>query len=146
VLEPTEGRIVLEGEDITALAPHQRVRRGMVRTFQINQLFASMTPLQTLALVVSQQRGLGALVAAAGRDAAVAERAQQLLEQFHLTEVMNQRPSAGLRQAPPAGDRHRAGLRAARAAADEPWPGVPAGEREELLQSLKHSTHNVSPK
>ncbi|MFZ3127016.1 MAG: ATP-binding cassette domain-containing protein, partial [Rhodoferax sp.] len=39
VLEPTDGRITLEGQDITQLAPHQRVRRGMVRTFQINQLF-----------------------------------------------------------------------------------------------------------
>ena len=52
VLEPSEGRIVLNGEDITHIAPHQRVRRGMVRTFQINQLFNSMTPLETLALVV----------------------------------------------------------------------------------------------
>lgn len=59
VLQPTEGRIVLEGEDITRLAPHQRVRRGMVRTFQINQLFDTMTPLQTLAMVVSQHQGLG---------------------------------------------------------------------------------------
>jgi branched-chain amino acid transport system ATP-binding protein len=32
VLQPTEGRILLEGEDITQLAPHQRVKRGMVRT------------------------------------------------------------------------------------------------------------------
>ena len=60
VLTPTEGRIELLGEDITRLAPHQRVARGMVRTFQINQLFDSMTPLETLALVVSQHRGLGA--------------------------------------------------------------------------------------
>jgi branched-chain amino acid transport system ATP-binding protein len=37
------------GQDITDLAPHQRVRRGMVRTFQINQLFDTLTPLETLA-------------------------------------------------------------------------------------------------
>src|SRR6218665_3720121 len=49
VLEPTEGRIVLEGEDIPNLAPHLRVHRGMVRTFQINQLFDTLTPLETLA-------------------------------------------------------------------------------------------------
>ena len=92
VLEPTGGRITLEGRDITALAPHQRVGLGMVRTFQINQLFASMTPLQTLALVVSQHRGLGAKWwPALGADRAVAERAGQLLEQFHLTEVAQQR-------------------------------------------------------
>ena len=39
VLRPTAGRIILAGNDITALRPHQRVRLGMARTFQINQLF-----------------------------------------------------------------------------------------------------------
>ena len=43
VLSATEGRIVLQGEDISGLAPHQRVARGMVRTFQINQLFNSLS-------------------------------------------------------------------------------------------------------
>src|SRR5207244_11986316 len=45
VVEPTAGRIVLEDDDITTTAPHQRVRRGLVRTFQINQLFGELTPL-----------------------------------------------------------------------------------------------------
>ena len=120
VLEPTSGRIALDGEDITRLAPHQRVRRGMVRTFQINQLFNALTPLQSLALTVSSAaRHRRALVAAAGpRRSAWPSAATQLLEQFHLTDVMNQRRRAArLRQAPPARDRHRAGLRAARAAA-----------------------------
>ncbi|MFI4928571.1 MAG: ATP-binding cassette domain-containing protein, partial [Burkholderiales bacterium] len=40
VLEPTAGTITLEGQDISRVAPHLRVRRGLVRTFQINQLFA----------------------------------------------------------------------------------------------------------
>ena len=44
VLQPTAGTIHLEGQDITTLAPHLRVRRGMVRTFQINQLFDTLTP------------------------------------------------------------------------------------------------------
>ena len=59
VLPVSEGRIVLQGQDISHLAPEQRVARGMVRTFQINQLFASMTPLQTLVMVISQHMGLG---------------------------------------------------------------------------------------
>src|SRR3954470_1936396 len=58
VLVPTDGRILLDGQDITRLAPHQRARRGMVRTFQINQLFDSLTPRQTMAMVVSQQQDL----------------------------------------------------------------------------------------
>ena len=47
VLRPTAGRIMLAGNDITALRPHQRVRLGMARTFQINQLFFDLTPLET---------------------------------------------------------------------------------------------------
>jgi branched-chain amino acid transport system ATP-binding protein len=88
VLTPSEGRIRLLGEDITRLAPHRRVARGLVRTFQINQLFDSMTPLQTLALVVAQHRGQGARWwQPLGREAAVADRAGELLTQFHLADV-----------------------------------------------------------
>ena len=45
VLRPTGGRILLDGEDISHLSTHQRVRLGIVRTFQINQLFNDLTPL-----------------------------------------------------------------------------------------------------
>lgn len=146
VLDATEGRITLEGKDITGLAPHQRVRRGMVRTFQINQLFASMTPLETLAMVVSQHRGLGTRWwRPLGKDAAVAERAQQLLEQFHLAEV------AGVRTEHLAYGKRRL-LEIAIALAceprvlllDEPVAGVPAGEREELLQTVAALPADVS--
>ena len=60
VLEPTAGTIWLDGRDITNLAPHRRVGRGVVRTFQINQLFSELTPLQSLALSVSAQLGVSA--------------------------------------------------------------------------------------
>src|ERR1700747_2637783 len=53
VLRPTSGRIELEGRDITGLLPHQRVRLGMARTFQINQLFLDLTPLESIGFVVS---------------------------------------------------------------------------------------------
>src|SRR3984885_407375 len=59
VLRPTAGTIMLEGHDITGLAPHRRVRRGMARTFQINQLFLDLTPLETIGLAVSERLGLG---------------------------------------------------------------------------------------
>src|ERR1700729_601026 len=60
VLKPTAGRIMLEGQDITDVAPHQRVRLGMARTFQINQLFLDLTPLESIGLVVSERLGSGA--------------------------------------------------------------------------------------
>jgi branched-chain amino acid transport system ATP-binding protein len=146
VLQPTEGRIHLDGQDITELAPHQRVKRGMVRTFQINQLFDSLTPLQTLALTVSQQSGLGSRWwQPLGRQTAVAERCEQLLEQFHLTEVMDQET-----RLLPYGKRRLLEIAIALACEprvlllDEPVAGVPAGEREELLQTVAALPADVS--
>jgi ABC-type branched-subunit amino acid transport system ATPase component len=57
MLEPDAGRIVLAGEDVTALAPHARVRRGLARTFQINTLFPHLTALESVALAVLEREG-----------------------------------------------------------------------------------------
>ncbi|MGA9429333.1 MAG: ATP-binding cassette domain-containing protein, partial [Xanthobacteraceae bacterium] len=46
MLQPGAGRIFLDDADITALPPEQRVRRGLVRTFQINSLFPHLTALE----------------------------------------------------------------------------------------------------
>src|SRR4029077_8631816 len=46
VIEPSGGRILLEGHDITDLPVHRRVLRGLSRTFQINQLYPDLTPLE----------------------------------------------------------------------------------------------------
>ena len=146
VLEPTAGRISLLGQDITAVPPHQRVARGMVRTFQINQLFDTLTPLQTLALTVSQRQGLGGKWwQALGHSSAVMQRCEQLLAQFHLTAVMNQK-TAELAY----GKRRLLEIAIALACEprvlllDEPVAGVPAGEREELLQTVAALPDHVS--
>src|SRR5258705_284042 len=59
VLRPNAGRILLEGHDITDLPVHKRVLRGLSRTFQINQLYADLTPLETIGLAVSERLGAG---------------------------------------------------------------------------------------
>jgi branched-chain amino acid transport system ATP-binding protein len=59
VLRPSAGRILLDGNDITRLKPHKRVELGITRTFQINQLFADLSPLETVALAVSERLGMG---------------------------------------------------------------------------------------
>src|SRR3977135_2523453 len=59
VLKPNGGRILLEGNDITDLPVHTRVLRGLSRTFQINQLYADLTPLETIGLAVSERLGRG---------------------------------------------------------------------------------------
>ena len=146
VLEPSTGSIALDGEDITSLPVHQRVRRGIVRTFQINQLFNELTPLQSLALTVSQQLGIGAQWwRALGGDARVAERCETLLAQFHLGDVMNQKVielAYGKRRL----------LEIATALAckprvlllDEPAAGVPEGEREEIFRAVGALPDDVS--
>ena len=146
VLTPTEGRIELLGEDITRLAPHKRVARGLVRTFQINQLFDSMTPLETLALVVSRQQGLSAQWwRPLGASARVVERASELLEHFRLADVAQQ----AVKQLA-YGKRRLLEIAIALACEprvlllDEPVAGVPAGEREELLQTVAALPSDVS--
>jgi ABC-type branched-subunit amino acid transport system ATPase component len=56
MLRPDGGRIFLGGDDITTLPPEERVRRGLVRTFQINTLFPQLTALESVTLAVCERR------------------------------------------------------------------------------------------
>jgi len=58
MLRPNAGSILLGGEDITALEPQDRVRRGLARTFQINTLFPGLNPLEAVTLAVAERRGI----------------------------------------------------------------------------------------
>jgi branched-chain amino acid transport system ATP-binding protein len=57
MVRPDQGAILLGGEDITALKPEQRVKRGLVRTFQINTLFPHLSALEAVTLAVCEQQG-----------------------------------------------------------------------------------------
>ncbi len=58
MLTPNAGQIFLGSEDVTALEPQDRVRRGLARTFQINTLFAGLNPLEAVTLAVAERRGI----------------------------------------------------------------------------------------
>ena len=58
MLRPDAGSIRLGDEDVTALKPHQRVKRGLVRTFQINTLFPHLNALEAVVLAVCERRGV----------------------------------------------------------------------------------------
>src|SRR6266699_2316705 len=92
VLRPSAGRILLEGQDITALEACKRVQRGLARTFQINQLFLDLTPLETIGLAIAERLGAGAhwwrLI---GTNPQVVEEIVEILARFHLTDVMYER-------------------------------------------------------
>jgi branched-chain amino acid transport system ATP-binding protein len=55
MLRPDGGQILLDGEDITALGPEDRVRRGLVRTFQINSLFPHLNALEAVTLSICER-------------------------------------------------------------------------------------------
>ncbi len=57
VLPPTSGTVVMDGEDITGLKPHQLFDKGLLRTFQIAHEFSSMTCRENLMMVPGEQTG-----------------------------------------------------------------------------------------
>jgi len=59
VLPPSRGAVLLEGEDLTALPQAKRVKRGIARTFQINQLFRGLTVLDNVYIAVAERLGAG---------------------------------------------------------------------------------------
>jgi len=57
MLKPDKGRIFLGPDEITALKPEERVKCGLVRTFQINTLFPHLSALEAVTLAVCERRG-----------------------------------------------------------------------------------------
>jgi branched-chain amino acid transport system ATP-binding protein len=57
MLQPDSGQIFLNGEDISALRPDHRVKKGLARTFQINTLFAQLSALEAVTLAVLEREG-----------------------------------------------------------------------------------------
>src|SRR5450755_2284823 len=56
-LSPTRGRIVFNGRDITALAPADVARLGLVRSFQISAVFPHLSVLENVRVALQRQRG-----------------------------------------------------------------------------------------
>ena len=57
VLQPTSGRVTMQGKDITGMPPHDLFHRGLLRTFQIAHEFPSMTCRENLMMVPDAQSG-----------------------------------------------------------------------------------------
>ncbi len=146
VLQPDAGRILLEDQDITDLAVHKRVLRGLSRTFQINQLYADLTPLETIGLAVSERLGRGGdWWRRMGTRSDVNEELADILSRFHLLDVMNE-PTATL----PYGKQRLLEIAVAIAAKprvlllDEPAAGVPESERHDILAAVAALPRDVT--
>jgi branched-chain amino acid transport system ATP-binding protein len=55
VLAPTRGEVFLSDARITRLSQHERVGRGLARTFQVTNLFPALTVLESVALAVCER-------------------------------------------------------------------------------------------
>ena len=138
VLRPNGGRILLEGNDITDLPVHVRVLRGLSRTFQINQLYPDLTPIETVGLAVSERLGRGGdwWRVMGTRDDVNGEITENLAR-FHLLDVMHE-PTAAL----PYGKQRLLEIAVAIATRprvlllDEPAAGVPESERHDILAAV----------
>ena len=146
VLTPSAGRILLEGEDITGTSPHRRVRRGLARTFQLNQLFADFTPLESIGLAVSERLGHGGdWWRVAGSRLSLDADIVGLLERFRLAEVMHERVATL-----PYGKQRLLEIALAIACQprvlllDEPAAGVPEEERHEILAAVASLPREVT--
>jgi branched-chain amino acid transport system ATP-binding protein len=146
IFPPSAGQIFLEGEDITWLAAEVRVQRGLARTFQINQLFPAMTPLETLALAVSERMGGGHdWWRVIGSKRALVDEALSLAQRFGLSDVIGERTSEL-----PYGKQRLLEIATAFACRprvlllDEPAAGVPEAERHELLATVAALPREVS--
>ncbi|MCC2959680.1 ABC transporter ATP-binding protein [Massilia sp. IC2-278] len=143
---PSSGKVFLGDEDITRLAQHERVKRGMTRTFQINTLFAGMTVLESVMLAICERRGLQKVWwETVANHADVVEEAMALLATLKLTKEAN-----SITRSMAYGKQRLVEIALALATRptilllDEPAAGIPSAESKELFEVIAGLPRDVT--
>ena len=146
VLRPNAGTIKLNGTEITGLAEEERVKRGVARTFQINQLFRKLTVLENVVMSVAERTGVARnTMRPLSRATHVTDEAMALLETLRLdgdafTEI-RQLPYGRQRLVEIA---ITLGLKPAVLLLDEPAAGVPSEESHLILDVIGQLSDDIS--
>ena len=146
IYKPSAGSIRMNGEDITAWPADRRARSGLARTFQINTLFPSLTPLLSVVLAIHEREGQGATWwRPFGRSKAAFDEAHALLARLRL-DTLADVPVAELAY----GKQRLLEIALALAARprilllDEPAAGVPEDESGELFDVIAELPDDIS--
>jgi branched-chain amino acid transport system ATP-binding protein len=138
VVRPSSGKVLLDGEEITHLSQAARSRRGIARTFQVNQLFRPLTVIENIYLALGERTGAcHRLWRSAGSERALLEEALDHLEALEL-EADALKPVREL----PYGRQRLVEIAIALAQRpkllllDEPAAGVPSSESHLILDVI----------
>jgi branched-chain amino acid transport system ATP-binding protein len=132
------GRVELDGRDLRGMAPHQRARRGLARTWQSTELFDDLTVSENVSVAAEHPSFLSLAAELVGKRLGRSEAAEHALDALDLRALADVMPSE-LTQ----GQRKLVGV--ARAVAmqprllclDEPAAGLDTHESEELGKRLR---------
>lgn len=146
VLRPSAGRVLFAGQDVTQMDQASRVKLGIGRTFQINNLFKHISVLDNVALAVAERRGVGNLMWSPAKDQhAVRDESMSLLASLGIENTWST-PLVGL----PYGQQRLVeigialGLKPRVLLLDEPAAGVPKSEAERILGELDRLPKDIA--
>ena len=90
-ITPDEGKIELNGQDVTTLGPLELNRLGVGRTFQSLQVFGKMTVRDNLIVAAQEHQGSFFSRMFAPGDSGLGDKADALIEQFHISHVADKK-------------------------------------------------------
>ena len=94
---PTSGRVILDGEDVTGLPPHELFNKGLLRTFQIAHEFSTLTVLENLMMVPADQKGERLINAwfrrgeVARQEEEIRAKAEEVIKFLNLTHLIDEK-------------------------------------------------------
>jgi branched-chain amino acid transport system ATP-binding protein len=136
-LKPSAGRVSFRGEDVTGVPPRRLARRGIARSFQVPQLFASSTARENLMIALSLLVEPHSSLLRRFSERRLMDRAQQILDEYGIGEHGDSVAANA-----PQGVRKLLDIAMATCASpelvllDEPTSGVSADEKSDLISRL----------